>query len=222
LSNDDYVDNIRLQLPRGIGERYGTPPTDLTSAAQLSPDAKVKITTHIQMSSEILAITSPTHPDSILATSYTKSNGQPSRRRSTVRYRSNSYLDRDFVLIIRAEDLDKPRCFAELQEDPDRNRHCSLALQFTLVPKHSLPQISSQEYIFLLDRSGSMGAEQRLVQAKDTLKLLLPMLPYKGTLFNVVAFDDRIDIVFSKSQEYNEENKRAAVSCCSNQNDPLY
>jgi hypothetical protein len=155
LANDDNVDEIRLQLPAYVGERYGPSLSGLEGAAAPSASTRIRITTEIQTSGRIQTITSPSHPDEIVETRYKTHLGRPSRRRSTVRFTSNTFLERDFVLVVQAEGLDEPRCFAELNRTP--NRSDTLALQFTIVPNFKLPPVAGQEYIFLIDRSGSMG-----------------------------------------------------------------
>ncbi|TNV84285.1 hypothetical protein FGO68_gene9917 [Halteria grandinella] len=65
------------------------------------------------------------------------------------------------------------------------------------------------EYIFLLDRSGSMGgAPIRL--AREALKLFLHSLPI-GSTFNVVSFGSDYNQLFQESVEYNDENFKYAV-----------
>ncbi|KAG6814457.1 hypothetical protein H0H92_007461 [Tricholoma furcatifolium] len=202
LANDDNADEIRLQLSRGIGERYGTPPEELTSASRPTERTKIKITCDIQTNGRINAISSPSHANDIQETRYATSSGRESRRRSTIKYRSRTFLDRDFVLIINAKGLDSPRCFAEIRTD---SHGTSLALQATLVPKLYLPAIPAQEYLFVVDRSGSMGGK-RIEVAKETLSLLLRMLPAEGTTFNVYIFDNTVESLSALSLPYNEQS----------------
>jgi Mg-chelatase subunit ChlD len=77
-------------------------------------------------------------------------------------YVSQDFLKQDFVLSITAEGLDAPRCFAQ------RAANGATAIQLSIVPNFNLPSISRQEYIFLVDRSGSMGGS-RIKTAKRTL-----------------------------------------------------
>ncbi|KAG6891105.1 hypothetical protein C0995_014195 [Termitomyces sp. Mi166 len=208
LANDDNPDEIRFQLSSGVGQRYGEPPAELASASRPTERTRIKIACEVQMAGRIQRIVSPSHANDIVETQYQTSSGRPSRRRTEIRYRSRSFLDRDFVLIISAKDLDAPRCFAELQRVGSQT---TLALQMNLVPKNFLAfhQIKKQEYLFVLDRSGSMGTgspRSRIAIAKDTLTLLLRMLPASCTMFNVYIFDDSVEGLWGQSVDYNHSN----------------
>ncbi|KAG5646063.1 hypothetical protein DXG03_004486 [Asterophora parasitica] len=210
LANDDNTDEVRFQLSKGIGERYGTPPPELTSARRPAAHTRIRITCAIQTSGRLQEIISPSHKDEISEKRHSTDQNRESRRRSTVKHRSTSFLERDFVLIIRAQGLDSPRCFAELQADAI-GKHPTLALQLSLVPKLSLPRIASQEYLFVVDRSGSMNGD-RIATAKQTLNLLLRMLPSRGTMFNIFIFDDQVSGLWRKSLEYNETSLKSAAA----------
>ncbi|KAG6837909.1 hypothetical protein H0H93_013062 [Arthromyces matolae] len=210
LANDDNTDEIRFQLSSGVGQRYGSPPEELTSAFRPTSSTKVRITCEIQTAGRIKGISSPSHGNDIKETRYSTEN-RPSRRRTTIRYRSPSFLDRDFILIIGAYGLDSPRCFAEMREDDQGQR--TIALQLTVVPKLHLPAIAAQEYLFVVDRSGSMGTEiprSRMEVAKDTLLLLLRLLPPSGTSFNIQVFDNVVESFNHCSVPYNEKTLKDA------------
>ncbi|KAF8213635.1 hypothetical protein K438DRAFT_1661860 [Mycena galopus ATCC 62051] len=211
LPNDDNADEIRFQLPCCVGERYGPPLTALDGAAAPSSSTRIRITTDIQTSGRIQSITSPSHADSISETKYPTHLGRASRRRSTVQFQSSTYLDRDFILVVRAEGLDAPRCFAELQRDPEGRRSDTVAMQFTIVPNFELPPIEGQEYIFLVDRSGSMG-NARIETAKRTLGLLLRMLPNRETTFNIFSFGSKHTSLWPVSHIYHQSSLTAASS----------
>ncbi|KAK7029653.1 hypothetical protein VNI00_014351 [Paramarasmius palmivorus] len=208
LMNED-VDEIRFQLPMHVGERYGPLPQQLVGANTPSTTTRVRITADIQTSGTIHSITSPSHQAEISVTAYSTNLNRPSRRRSRVKFRSKAYLQRDFVLIVHAEKLDAPRCFAELEGDP--NHKATLAIQFTLVPKFNLPPIQSQEYIFVVDRSGSMEGD-RVEQAKRTLAMLIRMLPTDQTTFNIFSFGHSFDSLWSQSRQYSQETLDHATS----------
>lgn len=211
LMNDSREDSIRFQLPMHVGERYGSLPPDLVSAAAASATTRIRVKVDVQTSGEIRQITSPTHPEEISETKYATDRGRPSRRRSTVRFRSKTFLAKDFVLIIEADKLDTPRCFAEISQGRGRRLGDTLALQFTIVPKFNLPAISAQEYLFLVDRSGSMSGS-RIETAKDTLALLLRVLPPPGTTINILSFGTSVDGLWATSQPYGQRTLGDATS----------
>ncbi|KAG7090790.1 hypothetical protein E1B28_009874 [Marasmius oreades] len=200
LLNED-VDEVRFQLPTHVGERYGDLPQPLVGASSTSSSTRVRINIDVQTSGTIRSTFSPSHAEFISITPYSTHLNRPSRRRSTIKFRSREYLDRDFVLIIHADKLDKPRCFAELEGNPDHK--ATLALQFTVIPKFSLPPIQSQEYIFVIDRSGSMQGS-RIEQAKRTLTMLIRMLPTERTTFNIFSFGHDVDGMWNRSVQYTQ------------------
>jgi hypothetical protein len=210
LANDD-TDEVRFQLPMGVGERYGTPPTELASAHGVSPRTRIRFTAQIQTSGIIRDIISPSHQADMSKVPYLTRHGRASRRRSTISYKSRSFLDRDFILVIQAEGLDAPRCFAEIAHDPDRRGSGTIAMQLTVIPKFDLPPISAQEYLFVVDRSGSMSGA-RVSTAKETLAILLRMLPSRGTIFNIFSFGSIVDGLWPRSQSYDQTSLDTAVS----------
>uniref|UniRef100_A0A8C5QX18 VWFA domain-containing protein n=1 Tax=Leptobrachium leishanense TaxID=445787 RepID=A0A8C5QX18_9ANUR len=85
----------------------------------------------------------------------------------------------------------------------------------------SFPEAEEQctcgEFIFLMDRSGSMqeqmnskpNSPQRIQSAKDTLILLLRSLPL-GSYFNVFSFGSGFQSFFPKSVEYTQKSMEKA------------
>lgn len=190
LMDADLPDQIRLQLPVCAGMRYGEPPEGM--APPLDTARRVEVAANIFMQGAITSITSPTHS---LETSETSAT-----------FTSECFLKGDFVLIIRADKLDEPRCFIE------RHPMGTVAMQLTMVPKFDVSPISSQEYIFLLDRSGSMTGD-RIATARQTLVMLLRALPARGTTFNIFSFGDHCDSLFPESVAYTAGSLAEAVRC---------
>ena len=60
------------------------------------------------------------------------------------------------------------------------------------------------EYIFLLDRSGSMGGA-RIYKAKEALILFIKSLP-QDSYFNVVSFGSSFEYTFKNSVKYIDNN----------------
>lgn len=77
------------------------------------------------------------------------------------------------------------------------------------------PEICSGEYIFLLDRSGSMGFDGNINLALKTLKLFVQSLP-SDCMFNIIGFGTEIDMLWRRgSQEYTQSNLKKAVRAIS-------
>ncbi|CAG8603028.1 6431_t:CDS:2, partial [Acaulospora morrowiae] len=114
-----------------------------------------------------------------------------------------TYLEKDFVLVIKSQDLDVPRAFVEY--NPATETNC---VMLTLVPKFALSEVLV-ELIFIIDRSGSMKGEP-IQKAVRTLQLLLHSLP-EGCYFNVVSFGSDHDSLFPQSQLYSEATLTQAL-----------
>ena len=203
--DDEVADQVRFQLPVALGLRYGTPPSGMVNAAGATPRTRLEITADIQMSGRIHDVSSPTHPIGSLKP-YKTHLGRTSHRRTTAKFRSREFLQDDFVLTIEADGLDAPRCFAER----DLRGSDTTAMQLTIVPKFELPPIPEQEFLFIVDRSGSMSG-QRIETAKRTLKMLLRMMPCSQTTFNIVSFGSEADSIWSNSVNYTPNSLDYAV-----------
>lgn len=66
------------------------------------------------------------------------------------------------------------------------------------------------EFIFLVDRSGSMSG-RHIFQVKETLFLLLKSLP-SNSVFNIIGFGSYYRTLFQTSQQYNDENLGKAIN----------
>ncbi|XP_034990891.2 von Willebrand factor A domain-containing protein 5A-like isoform X2 [Zootoca vivipara] len=126
-------------------------------------------------------------------------------------------FDRDVELLIYYEDIHKPSALLEagkpgaapgsLMGDP--------ALLLTLYPSVPAPkpgQKVTEEFLFLMDRSGSMrsctdpnpDSPRRIQSAKETLIFLLKSLPL-GCYFNIYGFGSTHDSFYPQSVEYTQE-----------------
>lgn len=63
--------------------------------------------------------------------------------------------------------------------------------------------------VFVVDRSGSMSGD-KIEQAKNALKFVLQRLR-EGDLFNIVAYDDKIEMFKPELQRFNDANRAAAL-----------
>ncbi|CAB5192247.1 unnamed protein product [Rhizophagus irregularis] len=85
-----------------------------------------------------------------------------------------TYLEKDFILVVKSKDLDQPRAF--LEYNPETQTNC---VMLTLVPKFSL-NTTITELIFVVDRSGSMSGEP-MKKAAEALELLLRSISEDST-----------------------------------------
>ncbi|XP_016523031.1 von Willebrand factor A domain-containing protein 5A-like [Poecilia formosa] len=133
-------------------------------------------------------------------------------------------FDRDVELLIYYKDAHQPSAVVEagqasakpgsLMGDP--------VVMVSLYPEFPQSVMSSLaacgEFVFLVDRSGSMGCpmnnstpqETRISSAKDTLLLLLKSLPM-GCYFNIYSFGSSFEHIFPTSVEYSEKTMKEAL-----------
>ncbi|XP_034723659.1 von Willebrand factor A domain-containing protein 5A-like [Etheostoma cragini] len=136
--------------------------------------------------------------------------------KASVKMAAGHKFDRDIELLIYYKDAHQPTVVVEagqasakpgsLMGDP--------VVMLSLYPEFPQAVMSSVascgEFVFLLDRSGSM-AGSRIKSARDTLLLLLKSLPI-GCYFNIYSFGSSYEHIFPKSVEYNEKTMEEALN----------
>lgn len=200
--DDDPNDGVRLQLPMFIGCRYGPQPSSLATAQSVSAQTRLSITVDIQMSGTITGVTCPTHPE-IRLIPHTTPDGDA---RKTVKFESPTFLTQSFVLFVHANGLDSPRCFAEL----DHRGSGTVAMQLSFVLDIGIAPISPHEYLFLVDRSGSMRGS-KMETVKRALIKMLHLLPKERTFFNIFSFGGSIRHLWGASKQCDQASLRDAV-----------
>lgn len=200
LMDDGHEAQVRLFIPMSVGERYGVPPQGMDDASAATDQTRVRFQINIQMQGSIKRVLSPSHQAELTVEPYRTHLGRASQHRAIAKLRSKEYLTQDFVLLIDAVGLDRPGCFAEY----DNQGAKTVAMQMTLIPKFEIPPLPSQEYLFLVDRSGSMHSE-RIATAKRALVMLLRILPSRGSKFNVFSFGSECDSHWQQSLTYSQQ-----------------
>ena len=193
---------VRFSLPTYVGIRYGQSPSGVENQEISKKYARLAISVDIQMTSAIEEVASPSHNVNI---AMQDSNDERSHCTVCLDPSAVAYLDRDFILSIKASDIDAPRCVAETLANKE-----SVALSLTLVPRFGVKPIDSQEYIFVIDRSGSMK-DNKIEYAKNALLIMLKSLPSSGTTFNIFSFGSSHSALWPDSQAYTPANLNAAV-----------
>ncbi|KAJ6476263.1 vault protein inter-alpha-trypsin domain-containing protein [Mycena sanguinolenta] len=202
VSEDEENDSIRLLLPMQIGARYGEQPystADFPGPHYLFRSQNttfLQISVQIEAAAPIAKISSPSHPVSTELgpdPALPNANELPFANYARISLSSDSALDKDFILTVKAAGLDSPRCIAELHPV-----HPTVAFALTLVPRFRLPDLAKQEFVFLIDRSGSMSGP-RIKAAKAALVVMLRSLPAKDSFVQIASFGDK-----SRGQDYGE------------------
>ncbi|KAI6143622.1 hypothetical protein BKA82DRAFT_4017369 [Pisolithus tinctorius] len=198
LLTEGMRDHVRLQLPLAIFERYGPTPDSMIDAASATI-----LYSHRYQSRR------PNNPTHLIKVSrYKTRNGRKSQRRMSASWASPTFEKRDFVLTVYADGLDKPRCFAEIDTEAGTG---TIGMQLTLVPSFEVPRNPSQEYLFVIDISGSMQGD-RVETAKCTLLMLLRLLPCSQTTFNVFRFGSEVYSLWAASCDYNQDSVDKATT----------
>ncbi|CAK5271408.1 unnamed protein product [Mycena citricolor] len=212
LTEDEENDSVRFHVPMHIGARYGVAPAELggfESQNVRSHGAFLEMITHIESTSPISEIGSPSHtistelgPDPALP----NASQLPFSHYARVFLSSDAQLQKDFVLTVKSAGLDTPRCVAETREG-------EVAMGLTFVPRFVLPPVARQEYIFLVDRSGSMDG-QRMMAARKALVVMLRSLPHRdsSSLFNIASFGSDCTLLWPQgSRAYDQETLEQAT-----------
>ncbi|KAH8828756.1 hypothetical protein DL96DRAFT_1814093 [Flagelloscypha sp. PMI_526] len=214
LTDDEKRDQVRFIFPRTYAQRYGWAPT-LSAASASTVHQRFSMDVIVQQASTIKSISCPSgHPMQLelgKPDGFTVDDSVPDSQLAKVVISDLSgSLTQDILLIITAAGLDSPRCFVEAH--PSLTSNDTVAMGLTFVPRFKLPDHpSGMEYIFMVDRSGSMaGSGIKLV--KEALIVLLRGLPSKGTKFNIVSFGSDSTKFWESSQAYTQSNLEAATS----------
>ena len=160
---------------------------------------KVNIRVTIESQEEIKNVYSPSHAVKI---------ERPDARHAVIVYSSkNAVPVSDFRLLY---DVGQGKLSARvLSYRPDQAQDGFFLLLAS--PQIKSPDHKRQEKTVLLviDRSGSMSGK-KIKQVREALKYVLNNL-HSGDLFNIVAYDSRIELFRPELQRYDEETRTAAL-----------
>ncbi|CAN9511061.1 unnamed protein product [Ophioblennius macclurei] len=143
---------------------------------------------------------------------------------ATVKLGAGHKFDRDVEVLIYYKDAHQPTAVVEagqttakagtLMGDP-----VVMVSLFPEFPQSVMSAVAScGEFVFLMDRSGSMGAmmnnkarsQTRISSARDTLLLLLKSLPV-GCYFNIYSFGSSYEHIFPESMKYSQQTMEEAL-----------
>ncbi|XP_070685663.1 von Willebrand factor A domain-containing protein 5A-like [Pempheris klunzingeri] len=215
-------EGLRFSLPAVLNPRYQPQGGEGASVQVTSVPASL-----VPYSLSFSARVSSPHPVSKVESSSSLEPLQylnPEQTQATVKLAAGHKFDRDVELLIYYKDAHQPTAVVEagqasakpgtLMGDP--------VVMVSLYPEFPQAVMSSVascgEFVFLLDRSGSMDYatnnskqhETRIGSARDTLLLLLKSLPM-GCYFNIYSFGSRYELIFPKSVEYSQETMEEAL-----------
>lgn len=208
----DAEGGVRFALPSVLKPRYtptgSTDPldkvgggADIGQVQQASVPAVFNFKLHVLGADSVSQVTSPTHT----ITSATDSNS------IHVSLGAGGPLDKDLVILVEFKEPHTPKAIPEagdskFSEDAFLGRP---AVMLTFFPEFTSTRAAC-EFIFVVDRSGSMGGAY-IKSARETLILFLKSIP-PGCYFNIVGFGSRYQSLFPKSVPYNQENLDTAMT----------
>jgi len=162
------------------------------------PVEKVDVRVTIDSTDEIKSIYSPSHSLEI----------KRQKHRATVTYTSkNEVPTSDFRLMF---DVGKGKLSARVLSYRPKDKDDGYFLLLStprIVDGDEEPQ--AKTVVFVVDRSGSMSGE-KIVQAREALKFVLNRLR-KGDLFNIIAYDDKVESFKPELQRFDDGTKAEAL-----------
>uniref|UniRef100_A0A3Q2ZPD3 von Willebrand factor A domain containing 5A n=1 Tax=Kryptolebias marmoratus TaxID=37003 RepID=A0A3Q2ZPD3_KRYMA len=225
-------DGLRFCLPAVLNPRYQPQGSEGTSAQVTSVPASLvpySLSFSVQVSSP-RPVSKVESSCSLEPLQYLNTD----QTQASVKLAAGHKFDRDIELLIYYKDAHQPTAVVEAGQASAKTGTLmgdpvvmvSLYPEFPQSVMSSLA--SSGEFVFLMDRSGSMGCpinnskpeETRISSARDTLLLLLKSLPM-GCYFNIYSFGSSFEHIFPKSVEYSEKTMEEAVKKVEGMNDDL-
>lgn len=196
LKQDTESNAVRFTVPTTIAPRYGDGTHSGASNVSLH-GAGFELNLDAKMHSQIVSVSSPSHPIAMTLSSATSAQVTLSNM--------GPELDKDIVILVTAKDIDEPSCVIETH--PTMATKCAM---LNLVPRFNLPRAST-EVIFIIDRSGSM--DDKIDTLKRALQIFLKSLPASPDIFfNICSFGSHYDFLFKdgKSKKYNAQTLKTA------------
>ena len=210
----DAEGRVRFSLPSTLKPRY----TPTGSSDPLAPvpcgegeqveHAKVSGVYGFQLkvvdAGDIAEVTSPTYTLSVAS--------DDSGEQLLVSLSEEKPLNKDMVILIKHKDPHTPKALVEGGvEAPGRENTFmfSPAAMIMFFPEFADVEAAC-EFIFLVDRSGSMSGSY-IRSASETLVLFLKSLP-EGSFFNIIGFGSSYKKLFSNSVAYSQETLDKATA----------
>ncbi|KGO67157.1 von Willebrand factor, type A [Penicillium italicum] len=217
LKQDSQTGGIRYTLPSTIAPRYGASysfsQTQLSSFGLPAKLQGMSVTVDVKMGEGLVIreLESPSHRvkvslGRVSSTPATSATFEPSQASASVIHQQNNpsvVLEQDFVVLIKADGLDKPCALLERHPTIPNQR----ALMATLVPKFSL-RPASPEVVFVIDRSGSMA--HKIPTLRSALQVFLKSLPVDAC-FNICSFGTSHSFMWETSQVYDAFSLQQAL-----------
>ncbi|XP_065183198.1 von Willebrand factor A domain-containing protein 5A-like [Sycon ciliatum] len=207
---------VVLRIPTTIKERYMPASAWETLQTECQPtyrrsgvDYGLSLHVDMHMPSRIVSVSSSTHPLNV------RNDAEDVHHCTAKLGVEKVAMDGDVIIRVEHSDLHKPAVVLSSQADVDQG---SAALMLTFMPEFEdsiTEQAEDLEFVFLVDRSGSMGygggVSTPIRQCRDALQLFLRSLP-EGCAFNIVGFGSRYEKLFEESRVYDSKSLADAAT----------
>ena len=198
---------VRFTLPSVLKPRYTPEGSSDPLAAAQHPSVKqasvagvFEFRMRVKGSAKVAEVSSPTHKLKIDQTAGGAVN---------VCIAEEGPLRGDVTILIGYNDPHEPMAIVEPAIERSKTKEMkSKAVMLNFFPKFASIEAAC-EFIFVVDRSGSMGGSY-IKSASETLVLFLKSIP-EGCYFNIVSFGSRYESFFPSSQPYNQETMEKAT-----------
>ena len=205
--------DVRFSLPTILKPRY-TPAgsADSLASVQIGEGEQVKSGTvsaaswfhmTVEGADSIAQVTSPTHPITVTPNDVNQLDVRLSKE-----------LDSDLVILVKHKNRHVPKALVEPSIKKDGSFMASSAVMINFFPSFANVKPLACEFIFLVDRSGSMSGSY-IRSASETLILFLKSLP-EESYFNIIGFGSSYQKLFPNSVPYGEDHLEKAIKHAQN------
>ena len=199
---------VRFSLPSVLKQRY-TPAGSsdpLEPVSSSSPSLQVKQGSTLAVNQFQLILKEKERVSSVTSPTHTVEMKEKERG---IEVTSAGPLHTDLVVLVTYKDPHQPWAVVEGGVEGSNSLMASTAVMVDFFPKFEVAQ-SACEYIFHVDRSGSMRGAY-INSARNTLILFLKSIP-PGCYFNIIGFGSQYSPLFESSVPYDQANLDVAVN----------
>lgn len=195
---------VRFHVPFVLNQRYGQLPKDEVYKKEPKPK-EFSFNATVNWPSGIEQIKAEDANQKI------KVEFKDDKRQALVSLAEKVNFEKDMLFYVYYKNVSKPHAIVEKAESEGKELFGQDVMMVNLFPQ--LPDFKEQvgqEYVFIVDRSGSMQGN-KIESAKQTLLFFLKSLPVECA-FNVISFSNSYELLFAdSSKQYNEESMAAAL-----------